>query len=614
MADVQTEADISSAKKKATESSASKEERLCLICGDRANGVHYNVLSCEGCKSFFLRSTKSKATFTCSQGGKCSMDLYTRRHCPACRMKRCVELGMSVDRVWDEDRLKTRKRLIRVKRKKKQPISDPNHTSSAQRSMTSPSTSTKTSAANSPAPAPVTPTLTPNLTPVTTPGVTPGTESALSPGANQVMTPDIAALMSSVMMPGFDLNTMQSLTPTVPEPQWELTEEQQNLVERLEKGYLASKEVFKNIFPKAPGSIPIPEGTNGNHGSSIFAPPTTAAALTVDATSSNVEAPAPTTSSPKNPLNALTSLLPEGMTPAKALTALATGELNIPERFSLGDLLPSGLSSIASSLLCSDSIPMPGAAADKDSLGDGTSDPEKKEAGPYQSIQRVTSFITNGSMKESGPPPEKPKLPIHKELLHTAMDMFAILVKQTIHFAKTIPGFMDLMCDDQAVLIKASIMDALLLRCAESYVPDMGCVINEMTNDLFHINMMYQMGYTSLPEQAFQFMKETKECGLTTAEYALLNAVAILSPDRTELQNRELVEEIQLSIVETLHAATKVFHQEDRTLFAKLIMKLTKMRDIAVVHLSDLMEVQVQERDLSPLIIELFGLDTSSAS
>jgi len=25
-------------------------EELCLICGDRASGYHYNVLSCEGCK------------------------------------------------------------------------------------------------------------------------------------------------------------------------------------------------------------------------------------------------------------------------------------------------------------------------------------------------------------------------------------------------------------------------------------------------------------------------------------------------------------------------------------------------------------------------------------
>lgn len=28
----------------------SLEEELCLICGDRASGYHYNALSCEGCK------------------------------------------------------------------------------------------------------------------------------------------------------------------------------------------------------------------------------------------------------------------------------------------------------------------------------------------------------------------------------------------------------------------------------------------------------------------------------------------------------------------------------------------------------------------------------------
>ncbi|XP_033635968.1 vitamin D3 receptor-like [Asterias rubens] len=572
---------------------STKDERLCLVCGDRANGVHYNVLSCEGCKSFFLRSTKSKATFVCNQGGKCSMDLYTRRHCPACRMTRCVELGMNVDRVWDDSRLKTRKQLIRVKRKKKQPSPNPKR-SAAAASTVSPPSSTDTSAANSPPPGQSHPTCSFNMTPSMT----------------SDMTPDIAAFMNTVMSPGIDQTSMQPSPMGQSEPQWELTAEQKSLLERLEKGYTASKEVFKNIFPRAPGSLAIPMSSMSANGSSISQ---LFATTSEEGSTTTAEETAPSqastscgSSASKNPLTGLMSLLPDGMTAEMALNALATGDLSIPAGLDLSSL-PPGLSNIALGLMGAQNQ----AGTGETNSAGTSSDGEGKEPDAYQSVHRVTSFITNGSMKECAAQ-ERPKLPIHKELLHTAMDMFAILVKQTIHFAKTIPGFMDLLCDDQAVLIKASIMDALLLRCAESYVPDMGCVFNEMTNDIFHINMMYQMGYTTLPEQAFQFMKETKECQLSTGEYALLNAVAILSPDRIELHNRELVEEIQFSVVETLHATTKVFHQEDKTLFAKLIMKLTKMRDIAVVHLSDLMEVQVQERDLSPLIIELFGLETSS--
>lgn len=27
-----------------------QQEELCLVCGDRASGYHYNALTCEGCK------------------------------------------------------------------------------------------------------------------------------------------------------------------------------------------------------------------------------------------------------------------------------------------------------------------------------------------------------------------------------------------------------------------------------------------------------------------------------------------------------------------------------------------------------------------------------------
>lgn len=31
-----------------------QQEELCLVCGDRASGYHYNALTCEGCKGTLM--------------------------------------------------------------------------------------------------------------------------------------------------------------------------------------------------------------------------------------------------------------------------------------------------------------------------------------------------------------------------------------------------------------------------------------------------------------------------------------------------------------------------------------------------------------------------------
>ena len=65
----------------------------CMVCGDRASGYHYNVLSCEGCKGFYRRIvTEENRVLMCKFGGDCKMDLYWRRKCPSCRLKKCTQV------------------------------------------------------------------------------------------------------------------------------------------------------------------------------------------------------------------------------------------------------------------------------------------------------------------------------------------------------------------------------------------------------------------------------------------------------------------------------------------------------------------------------------------
>uniref|UniRef100_A0A8C2YFA9 Nuclear receptor subfamily 1 group H member 1 n=1 Tax=Coturnix japonica TaxID=93934 RepID=A0A8C2YFA9_COTJA len=70
------------------------QEELCVVCGDKASGYHYNALTCEGCKGFFRRSITKNAVYRCKNGGNCEMDMYMRRKCQECRLKKCRAVGM----------------------------------------------------------------------------------------------------------------------------------------------------------------------------------------------------------------------------------------------------------------------------------------------------------------------------------------------------------------------------------------------------------------------------------------------------------------------------------------------------------------------------------------
>ena len=65
--------------------SSRPQEDLCLVCGDRASGYHYNALACEGCKGFFRRSITKNQRYACKYGDHCEIDMYMRRKCQACR-------------------------------------------------------------------------------------------------------------------------------------------------------------------------------------------------------------------------------------------------------------------------------------------------------------------------------------------------------------------------------------------------------------------------------------------------------------------------------------------------------------------------------------------------
>ena len=91
------------------------EELKCEVCGDKASGVHYRVLSCEGCKGFWRRTIQKGMTdkYTCKVWtDDCEVTKDTRGRCQRCRYLACKKAGMIPDLVMSDKERVSRIRLV----------------------------------------------------------------------------------------------------------------------------------------------------------------------------------------------------------------------------------------------------------------------------------------------------------------------------------------------------------------------------------------------------------------------------------------------------------------------------------------------------------------------
>lgn len=93
--------------------------KICQVCGDKATGYHFNALTCEGCKGFFRRSMKNGKNFTCPYTGNCTITKSNRRQCQACRLDKCLRIGMKKECIMSHSEIQMKKNLMLNNRIKK---------------------------------------------------------------------------------------------------------------------------------------------------------------------------------------------------------------------------------------------------------------------------------------------------------------------------------------------------------------------------------------------------------------------------------------------------------------------------------------------------------------
>ncbi|CAI5447719.1 unnamed protein product [Caenorhabditis angaria] len=79
----------------------------CRVCQDHSSGKHYGIFSCDGCAGFFKRSIRRHRQYVCKnkggfEEGRCLVDKTHRNQCRACRLRKCLEIGMNKEAVQHE--------------------------------------------------------------------------------------------------------------------------------------------------------------------------------------------------------------------------------------------------------------------------------------------------------------------------------------------------------------------------------------------------------------------------------------------------------------------------------------------------------------------------------
>lgn len=78
---------------------------LCALFLPLLYPAHDSALFYQPCSGFFRRSITKNAVYKCKSGGNCEMDMYMRRKCQECRLRKCKEMGMLAECEYHEETL-----------------------------------------------------------------------------------------------------------------------------------------------------------------------------------------------------------------------------------------------------------------------------------------------------------------------------------------------------------------------------------------------------------------------------------------------------------------------------------------------------------------------------
>lgn len=198
-------------------------------------------------------------------------------------------------------------------------------------------------------------------------------------------------------------------------------------------------------------------------------------------------------------------------------------------------------------------------------------------------------------------------LPDVFSMLPQFADLSTFMIQQVINFAKEIPVFRSLPLEAQISLLKGATLEICQVRFNTVFNADTKAW--ECGQRCYTIRDGALAGFQQVYlEPLLKFHESLRRLRLHEAEYALLQAMLLFSPDNADIAQRDVIDAFQEKVALTLKSYIDHQHPppEGRFLYAKLLLLLTELKTLKVENTRQILHIQ----DLSamtPLLSEIIS-------
>ncbi|XP_017769820.1 PREDICTED: probable nuclear hormone receptor HR3 isoform X2 [Nicrophorus vespilloides] len=547
----------------------------CKVCGDKSSGVHYGVITCEGCKGFFRRSQSSVVNYQCPRNKNCVVDRVNRNRCQYCRLQKCLRLGMSRDAV----------KFGRMSKKQREKVEDEVRFHRAQLRAQS--------------------------------------DSAPDSSVFEQQTPSSSDQLHHNYNGGYTYNSdVGTYTPTYYTGQ---TQVQANSM-----GYDISADYVDSTTTYDPrpsldalsdtGSLMsnVVNTGNTNNGVNGGSGGGKQSVSMSDARSSFKRGGATQTTTNSNSMS-------------------GTGVVSIKQEGPVDTLVPSYVDS--TTFVNSPNVQSNNATrqqASSQSIQQRSNDDCEPVSlpNPSQISELLSKTILDAhartclyqmdhirEMFKCKPDHDLSRLLYYKNMAHEELwlecaQKLTTIIQQIIEFAKMVPGFMKLSQDDQIVLLKAGSFELAIIRMSRYLDLSQNCVLygdTMLPQDAFFTSDTAEM---KLVTCVFEVAKSVAELKLTETELALYSACVLLSPDRPGLKGIGEISRLSQAVVRALRLELERNHslpiKGDVTVCDALLTKIPTLREISMLHMDALGKLKrsAPHLEFPALHKELFSVDS----